>query len=342
MTRYALFAAVFVTACLLGMELVYRYQIVDCYLPELDAYTAPADLEPAGAKPTALVLGNSVSVVDGNYVGLLREDLPRYRFVNAAVGGSGSFQMRLIAPRRFAAFQPQLVIYQVAVGTNVFNARHVIQRDRTSPVRYYFWKTTDYLPVIGYINYRLGQMDLGWLSRSPAPPHPDAGSEEIFSVAKFTPSARAMIAAAPSGIDDAIFLHGPQAEDARTLIEDIRATLFYCQPPLCRALILLVPHPVQAASTYVPRYEALGATFSAADNLQTTDYPLAKMLANELRASPNISIINPLDEFQARERVGEAMYLVNDFHPTAAGQHVLAQNVANAIGEVRVTANAPP
>ena len=87
MLKYLVGALIFVVALVATVELAYRFQIVDTYAGELSLFNPPKDLNDFSRRPI-MVFGNSISVIEGNYVDQLRPQFPQERFVNAAIPGS--------------------------------------------------------------------------------------------------------------------------------------------------------------------------------------------------------------------------------------------------------------
>ena len=140
---------------LLLFEVVYRYQWIDFYATEYHFLNPQLDLE--DERPRVLVMGDSFTASDSNYVDQLRGQFPGLQFINSAVPGTGAVQASYMAPRRFRAVEPDLVVYQVYLGNDLFDIRNPTSFRRMSLVRNLYWATANRFRSIGYLNYKMGQ-----------------------------------------------------------------------------------------------------------------------------------------------------------------------------------------
>jgi hypothetical protein len=123
------------------LEVGYRLQLIDFYKPELVSYNRPADLvgEP-GTLQTMLILGDSFSAGERDvYPVYLREALPNFRLINASIRGIGSIEAHLVAPRRFSQFKPQVFIYQIYVGNDLFDIQYPTTYGKMNLTRWAYW-----------------------------------------------------------------------------------------------------------------------------------------------------------------------------------------------------------
>lgn len=128
-------ALLLAAATLLLFEAAYRFQFVDTYRPELQAFNDAETLDGTGRSETILALGDSFTAGRGGYVDYLRAPLPGRRLVNAGISGTGVAQALIVAPRRLREFEPSVVIYQVYVGNDLFDLRYPQNLRRVSLAR---------------------------------------------------------------------------------------------------------------------------------------------------------------------------------------------------------------
>lgn len=318
-------------AALLLFELAYRLQVPDFYAPELAAYNRPADLvaRPGGSR-TCLVIGDSFGAgLAGSFPAGLRDALPGLRVINSSVSGIGIIEARLIAPGRFARFDPELFVYQIYIGNDLFDIRYPSDLRASGPVRWAYWNVANHLRSVEFLNYRLGQSaalqdTIDWLR----------GEVETSAVSREELSdhrERMIYAADPGLLEETVLLQGRRREDFLRLVEDVRAILGPCVSGRCRAFVLVVPHKVQVTPEYLRQYESLGATFADPDAIRGRDSPFVRALAQSLADADHVSVIDPLLAIQEAEAAGRRLFLADDEHLNEDGQALLARRVADAI-----------
>ena len=315
---------------LLVLEWLYRSQLVDTYRPELHTFNPPQVLA-SHAKPTLLVMGDSFTAGRTSYAGILQNTLQEWRVMNAAVSGTGVLQALYMAPRRFAQFSPSLFLYQVYVGNDLFDIRYPTNWRTISPARNVYWLLANHLRVISYLNYRLRQVKETLTSRqghsfsfpSTAVAASAAGDTGTFSIEHYDPRVKLYVRAEPSLIEDSILVQGNRQHDYAIFLERLAQLLTYCQPEVCRAYILVIPHVCQVDAAYLTYMSQLGARFTTPAALGLSEYPFLASLRERFTAWPNVHIVNPLS--QLREvHAQQAMYYANDEHLSPAGQHEIA------------------
>jgi hypothetical protein len=319
------------------LELGYRLQIIDFYKAELVSYNRPTDLvgEP-GMPKTLLILGDSLGAGERDvYPVYLREALPNDRIINSSIRGTGSIEACLIAPRRFSQFKPQVFIYQIYVGNDLFDIRHATDYGKINLIRWVYWNASNHLQVIEFLNYRLGQISaLNALMnklRGQSATISKADLMAPFSKELHSHRERMIFSADSLLLDETINLKGRRREDFFRLIDNVREIVNSCPLGRCQIFVLVVPHKVQVSREYARQYELLGATFANKDTLMDIDYPFVRELQTFLSDRQNLLVINPLAKIQEMESKGTKLYLVNDEHMTSAGQALLAQSLLDVI-----------
>jgi len=323
MIKRVLFFGGYLFFCLAGFllvfEFIYRYQLIDCYQPELRTYNSPTDLGEASLK-TLMVMGDSFSVLpqNDNWVDFLRLHLPSYRIINAAVSATGIFESLYTAPRRFREFQPQVFIYQIYVGNDLQDIRRPLNwRTMTLP-RYVYGFLCSYLGFrsLTFVNYRLAQL----LSS------PGSGDQEVdhpFSPATYPKSVTIYTQAEPYNLEDTVLARGGRGRDLATLIDGIKRLCSYAGPG-CRKYVVVIPDAGQVSDFYLDHLRQLGARVRDSQGLQRDDYPFFIRLKEGL-AEAGIKVLNPLPLFQGQERQGQRLYYSNDTHLKPVGQSLLGR-----------------
>jgi hypothetical protein len=315
---------------LLVLEWLYRLQLVDTYRPELHTFNPSQVLAP-NAKPTLLVMGDSFTASRTSYAGILQDTLQEWRIINAAVSGTGVLQALYMAPKRFAQFHPAIFVYQVYVGNDLFDIRYPTNWHTISLVRNVYWSLANHFHVVGYLNYRLRQVKETLTSRQrhafsftgTAVAASAAGDTGAFSVEHYDTRVKLYVRAEPSLIEDSVLVQGNRQHDYTIFLEKLAQLLTYCQPAVCRAYILVMPHVCQVDAAYITYMSQLGARFTTPAALGLPEYPFLVRLRERFTAWPNIHIVNPLSKLR-EVHAQQAVYYANDEHLSPAGQREIA------------------
>lgn len=328
MIKRALFFGGYFLFCLAGFllafEFIYRYQLIDFFQPELRANNSNEDLRGSN-RITLLAMGDSFTAGDKNWVTYLREQLPDYRIINAAVSATGVFEAQYMAPRRFREFKPQVFIYQVYVGNDIQDIRRPLNWRTMEPARYLYGFACSHLGLrsLTFANYRLAQ-----LVRKPGyekvlPP------DEPFSPVTYPYSVIVYTRAEPGNLEDSILARGERGRDVGTLIAGIKTLTGYA-PPECRKYVVVIPDAAQVSDFYLDHMRQLGVRVSQPQEFQRDDYPLLHRLQEGL-ADREIKVLNPMPLFKEHERQGRRLYYANDSHLKPVGQSLLGQFILDRL-----------
>ena len=329
MMKRALLYGVYFLFCLacfvLAFEVIYRYQVVDFFRPELRANNRPEDLKDSRRK-TLLAMGDSFSVVPAGetWVDFLRTKLPSYRMINAAVSATGIFESLYMAPRRFREFKPQVFIYQIYVGNDLQDIRRPLNWHTMSLPRYTYGFLCSYagLRSLTFVNYRLVQLLYNFRPREFQAQAPKV-DDPPFSPATYPLSVRIYTQAHPADLEDTVLARGERSHDLDTLISGVKKLMGYAGRD-CHKYIVVVPDAGQVSEFYLDHLKQLGARVHDPQELQQNDYPFLARLRQGLTPQ-GIEILNPLPLFQKRERQGQKLYFSTDTHLKRIGQKVLGE-----------------
>jgi hypothetical protein len=308
------------------LNIVYTSEFVDFYRPELNFLNSGDDLSGGNSKDTILVMGDSFTASNGNYPNILRDMFPYYRIINAGIPGSGIIQAEITAKERISQFKPKIFIYQIYTGNDLFDITYPVNRKKISLARNMYWFIANHLPVVSYINYRLGQIMApatgGYTKYAPTIfPYTETDN---FSVKKYTQHDITCNVADERLISDTILLQGKRKNDFNMLVTKLGRLMNHL-PPHCKKIVVVVPHMSQLNGLYLNRAVRLGANFPEPDKVLETEYPFIR----QLRASfPDVVIINPLVAFRDAVKKGIEVYYVNDAHLNINGQKILADVIA--------------
>ncbi|HMB71432.1 MAG TPA: hypothetical protein VKU85_19140 [bacterium] len=321
-----------------ALEAIYRLQIVDTYRSELRTYNPAEALEDDSGRPTVLVLGDSFSAGNANWVAIVREEQDDYRVINAAVSGTGIKQAGIMAPGRIRSFRPQVFVYQIYVGNDLYDIRYPVNSETMSPLRNAFWAVSDHLISLPFLNYRLGQAGFGMRRMIPDDrveiiPMRDRMDEarEPFSVAKYAAREKLLLLAEPHLIENSALLRGGREEDFRFLLKELGRMLRRL-PDDCPAILVVIPHCAQVTPGYLERMKSIGAKFDDEQAVLAETSPfVAELRAYVEREELNASVLDVLPMLRDAEDSGVSVYLPNDPHLDEVGQRLLAETVLDAL-----------
>jgi hypothetical protein len=324
--KVSAYAAFLFIVVLMLLNLIYAAGFIDFYKPELNFFNSRDDLSGGNRKDTILVMGDSFTAGNGNYPNILRNMFPEYRIINAAIPGSGIIQAQITGKKRIIQFSPKIFIYQIYTGNDLFDITYPVNWKKISLARNIYWSIANRLPVVSYINYRLGQMmapAAGSYIKYSALTSPYREADK-FSVKKYTKHDIICNIADERLISDTVLLEGKRKHDFNILVEKLDKLMNYL-PQGCRKIVVVVPHMSQLNSLYLNRAVQLGATFTEPDKFLETEYPFIRQLRTRF---PDIVIINPLAALRNAVKNGMEVYYINDAHLNINGQKILADVIA--------------
>lgn len=301
------------------LELIYRRQWMDFYQPEWKGLNPEALRK--GTKPDILVAGDSFTATDSGYVQLLRDSLPGYDVLNAAVPGTGIVQARYILRRRIQQVKPSVFIYQVYTGNDLFDIRHP-HSGKISLMRSAYWWIADRWRILPFINYRMAGIRYRY--------YDDAGGQykaklvEAFSPQHYSRRERFNFTAEPSLIENSLYLESGRHRDMLRW-KHIFRSMNRLLPADCKKYLLVLPHCAQVSPLYRERMEQTGARFSHHPETDT-DYPMYAAL-QEAAWESGFILINPLQSMRRAEAEGSALYYANDPHLNPRGQQLVGREV---------------
>jgi hypothetical protein len=322
-SKILFFGFVLVTIALLAFEGMYRYQVVDTYLPELRGYNEHNDLKSFSNKSTILIMGDSFSAGKYSYPSNVRKALIGSRVINSSVPGTGIVEANILAPRRFLKFKPSKFIYQVYVGNDLLDISPPINWDKIPLVRNAYWAVSKYLRSIRYLNYRLGQLwqPLKFPENQPMP------KDEPFSYDRYNFREKLFFEADPWHLENQILVRKNRQNDYKMFLSKLRKLLSYCKPGACRSYILVIPQPCQVNERYIKNMELIGAKFSDSSKILSDEYPFIAGIKKFLRENDMeyVRLLNPLGTLREKEKEGSRAYYQNNSHLNSVGQKLIAE-----------------
>ena len=340
-----LFIAAYGLCCilfiLLAVELIYRFQLVDTYLPELKSYNLKEDLADSGGRKTILIMGDSMTAGNQNYPAIMRDKLPGYRIINSGVSGTCILETALIAPKRFAEYKPSVFIYQVYVGNDLFEIRHPVNWKAIPFLRNVYWVLSNHLRSLVYLNYRLMQRFVG-LHQALSGTRDSRSSKEqgvgtgiaqskTFSAEMYTSRTRINLQAEPYLLENQIMAEGNRKKDFEIFLNKLKVVLSLCKEGECQAYILIIPQCCQTNDYYLENMKLIGAKFNHPTEIHKGEYPFVTETKKALAYKSNVSVLNPIQSLRKGETEGKSMYFQDDEHLTEDGQAAIAEFIVSYV-----------
>jgi hypothetical protein len=308
------------------LELFYRNQWIDTYKRELNALN-PKTWPPNPSKKI-LVMGDSFSAAENSWVNVLRNRHPDWQVVNSAVPGTTIYQANLMLSGRLKTYKPELLIYQVYAGNDLFDLRYPVNWGTIGWGRNMYWGLANHVRSLGWLNYALGQFKR-------AADMPDFAQGKVnegdFDPAKYSERERLYLKAEPELIQNQVTLQGGREEDMEDYLEWMQEFLATAKEAGCPVIVLVIPHCAQVYGRYAERMRLIGANWMDKwSTLGGANYPFFRKLAG-LQAD-GVGIVNLLPVLSEQEGLGKSMYYLHDAHLNDAGQSMVADAVDIILG----------
>jgi hypothetical protein len=308
-----------------GFELIYRFQWFDFYKPELHGLNARFELE--SHQPKILVAGDSFTASVDSYAAILKDSLPQYSVINAAVPGTGIKQHVLYIPRRIKKFNPDIFIYQFYVGNDLFDISHPSASSHISFPRRAYWWLADRLLSISFVNFRAAGFRYRFYDDAGGAYQPK--NKDQFSVDNYSKREKFNYKAEPDLLENTLYLLNGRDKDWRIFEKKFKKMVGYLKPAT-KKIFVIIPHQAQLSNVYVQRHTLLGAHFNQPVHLANSqDYPLYKNMY-ALCGALGFEVVNPLVEFRLSD-AATPVYYENDPHLNRRGQLVLASCILKKI-----------
>ena len=338
-----LFIAAYGLCCilfiLLAVELIYRFQLIDTYLPELRSYNPKEDLADNGGRKTILIMGDSMTAGNKSYPGIMRDKVPGYRVINSGVSGTCILETALTGPKRFAEFKPSVFVYQVYVGNDLFEIRHPVNWKAIPFLRNVYWVLSNHLRSLVYLNYRLMQRFVGLhqalSGTKDRRPNKEQGIDiniaetETFSAETYTSRTRINLRAEPYLLENQIMAEGDQRKEFEIFLNKLKVVLSLCREGECQAYVLVIPQCCQISDHYLSIMKLIGARFDHPTEIHQDEYPFVAETKKALAYKSNVSLLNPIQSLRKGETEGKSMYFQNDEHLTEDGQTAIAEFIVS-------------
>jgi hypothetical protein len=309
----------------LALEIIWRNQWIDLYSRELKALN-PDHESPKSGK-LILAMGDSFTAAQNSWVNALRTIRPNDQVINSAVPGTGILQADVMLEGRLERFQPDLLIYQIYVGNDLFDLEYPLNWQEIGFGRNCYWWLANHVRSIGWLNYALGQ----WKNAANLPDHiPEKANDSIFDPSRYSSRELLYLKALPSLIADQILLEGFAEKAMEEYEESLEELLESAQERQIPVLLVVLPHQAQMNAKMAGRIGSLGATGLDNPAIFWSSYPFISRMESHSKQK-NVFVLNMLPIFQAEDNAGQACYYTHDPHLSDIGQKMLAQGIAQQL-----------
>ncbi len=309
------FVQLVIISCItfLLFEVAYRYGVIDFYKAEIKVLNPNNSIESTSVD--YLVFGDSFSTPTGNYVDRLRSKHTEKSFLNLSIPGTGIKQVNTFAKKKIKRYNPTHIIYQVYIGNDLLDVRHVSNWETISFARNIYWKTTDYMWSGVYINQKLKG-----LNRSKGNTH--ALKKETFSKVSYAKRQGLLFHTDANYLYKTITVQEDFLNRYNVWKEELRSFLEVI-PSDVKVSIVFIPHEAQVHDRYYHHMLALGAQFDDKENVQKDDYEFYRKAVIDFKMFDNVSFYNPLAFLKQKEATEHRVYYTNDPHFSDQGQIAL-------------------
>ena len=297
---------------ILAFEMVYRFSIIDFYKAELKVLNSEEELLEKNID--YLVFGDSFSAWGNSFVNVLKERNPNKSFINSGISGIGLKELNTFAKRRIKAFNPKTIIYQVYVGNDLVDVKHLSNWNELSTSRNLYWKITDYVKSGIYINMKLKgfRRDIKSI---------DVNTSHKFSPEAYSQREKMMLKADKNYLDHSINLIFKQRYD---IWKDDLQDFLNIIPKSTQVYVVFIPHCSQLNDFYYNNMLKIDAKYESKEAVFKTNYTFFDTAKNDFKDLSNVSFLNPLQYLRENDSLENRVYYEIDPHLTTYGQVVLA------------------
>jgi len=302
-------------------EVCFRWQVIDFYGTEFHFLNQGEDLE--ANKERVLVMGDSFTASDSNYVEQLRRRFPGKMWINGGVPGTGVIQAQFMLGRRFRQVEPNYLVYQIYLGNDLFDVRNPLAWSELGLARNVYWGLSNRFRSLGYLNYKMGQFFA-------APPDTAKMEQLAFSVDRFNGREKMYLKARPDWLEKQLKGEEEWENDLDSYLSYLEDVLEKGEEEQIPTLLLIVPHFAQVNEDLFARFLALGAVGDRATTMDPAPAWVRK-IDSTAAAFPHVQTQFLLSDFRSDSL---PLYFPNDPHLNPHGQSRLADAVARWLGEI--------
>lgn len=305
------------------LEIAFRRQWIDFYATELNSLNPDTVLHAPPEKSRILLLGDSFSAQPHSYVDILRDSLAGTDIINAAVPGTGILEAAVIGADKIKRFPPDVLIYQVYPGNDLWDIRKSYDSPHISRIRNMYWRLSDYSLCLRYLNYISGQLK----SRLGASVEKQELKQNIpFSAALYSRREQLLLQAEPTLIEHSILATGERGKDLDVWFDKMDQIIAALPERTQKIVLLVIPHCIQVNDFYRNNLESIGAG-PFGPEIQQPQYPFLVRIQQHYAHQSRVRVYSPLPVFQKNDSTGHRLYFENDPHLNERGHLLLGQAV---------------
>ena len=299
------------------LEISYQHQIIDFYSTEYNHFNS--DL-PDSSKKTILVFGDSFSAQEDGYVQQLKAGLKRYKIVNASIPGTSIDDVNLISERRIRQTNPDAIVLQIYPANDLSDISKPMNWDSLSFCRNLYWKWSERLTVLPYINYKLGQFSFS---------EPKAKIENIEDssslIETYSEREKLFINSNPSLLSEHLHLSTAPAKATFAVYESELRKFLKSIAEIKNVYILMIPHCTRIGDFYYEQYTKIGAKLPEKSIHYQPEHEFSKSVRRILAEYENVTFVNPTTVLQSVQGDNAITYYLNDPHLTEKGSNIVSE-----------------
>ncbi|MBO3699331.1 SGNH/GDSL hydrolase family protein [Roseivirga sp. E12] len=302
---------------LLLFELCFRIYVIDFYADTFDSLNN--QMESRMDKPTLLIVGDSFSAFKGGYPQTLHDTLPHYRVRNISVPGTSIIEQFLFGRYHIKREQPDVIVFQFYVGNDFLGWRHQLNWEELSAARNVYWKLSEHIWSLGYLNHQLSTFG-ATIKRDSTVKY----AESPFNPDQYSMRDKYYFKSEPGLVENTAYLKGGRENDLRPYLDRIQKLFDYATDDT-QIFLLMIPHCSQVNKRYYNRTKQLGALFSNDFESGSTSYPLCDRFIKHFKNDQRVTVLNPISFLQEMESQVGNLYFHNDSHLNPVGQEAIGQ-----------------
>lgn len=195
-----------------------------------------------------------------------------------------------------------------------------------SSARNIYWKLSERLWSLAYINHRLGSL----IPTSTITEKIPRTQVEKFNPNLFTTRDKQYFKSEPMLVENSALLKNGRDQDLKDYMLQMERLFSYVKEA-AKIYVVIIPHSAQVTERYKHQAEQLGALFSDEFKSGSEHYPLAERMSDYFKRDLRIKVLNPINHLSSEEEKGKHLFYVNDSHLNQQGQEEIGKYLLNQI-----------
>lgn len=299
-------------------EMAYQQQWWDFYAVEWKALNEGA--RPKEGNYKVLVFGDSFGAQPDGFVEKWREADSTVTIYNASIPGTCGVQHAMILARRLADVTPDLVLFQVYEGNDLWDASLPTSQEAFSWQRNTFYRLASWWKSLAYLNYKFGQ--LKWLVNQDGLETGNPKKDGTFSPNAYHRRTQLYLEANPHYLSETFTLKGKWARDGAQTLVSVYRSMIDQLPDSTQYQFLLIPHCTRVAQHYADQYRQMGAT------LVEQDVESSGFKDKLIEAFGKAHVYDAMPTLKDAEENGVACYFANDPHLNDVGHRQIMTEIS--------------